>query len=90
MNELLDDEVQNPFEEVPIEITVSVGHSRPTVRELLDLTHDTVLTLDRGVEDPVDLFVGEKLIARGELRESDDGNALLVRVTDVISPERPT
>ena len=88
MNEQPDSQPQGRFAEVPIEITVSVGHSRPTVRELLELTHDTILTLDRGVEDPVDLFVGEQLIARGELRESDDGGALLVRITDVVSSDR--
>lgn len=88
MSEALDGDPQNPFSEVPIEITISVGHARPTVRELLDLAHDSVLPLDRGVEDPVELYVGERLIARGELQESEgDGGALLVRITDVVAPE---
>lgn len=79
-----------PFSEVPIEITVSVGHARPTVRELLELTNDAVLALDRGVDDPVELFVGDRLIARGELQESeDDADGLVVRVTEVVAAERP-
>lgn len=79
----------NPFSEVPIEITVSVGQARPTVRELLALTNEAVLALDRGVEDPVELYVGDRLIARGELEEGEDGGGLVVRITEVVSPSRP-
>ncbi|MEM9708781.1 MAG: FliM/FliN family flagellar motor C-terminal domain-containing protein [Pseudomonadota bacterium] len=88
MSDAPDKGEDNPFTEVPIEITVSVGHARPTVRELLDLSHDAVLPLDRGVDDPVELFVGDRLIARGELQESDeDQAALLVRITEVVAPD---
>lgn len=80
----------NPFTEVPIEITVAVGHARPTVRELLELTHDAVLPLDRGVDDPVELYVGEKLIARGELQESEAGDgSLVVCITEVTARPGP-
>lgn len=78
----------NPFNEVPIEIRVSVGHARPKIRELLELGHDSVLPLDRRIEDPVDLYVGDLLIARGALEEIDgDGEGgLAVRLTEVIDP----
>jgi flagellar motor switch protein FliN/FliY len=78
----------NPFNEVPIEIRVSVGHARPKIRELLELGHDSVLPLDRRIEDPVDLYVGDLLIARGALEETDgDGEGgLAVRLTEVIDP----
>jgi len=80
----------NPFTDVPIEITVSVGHARPTVRELLELASDAVLPLDRGVDDPVELYVGDRLIARGELQEAEeDGKGLVVRITEVVAAERP-
>ncbi len=89
MNDEPDSGANSPFTEVPIEITVSVGQVRPTVQELLELAHESVLTLDRSVEDPVDLYVGDKLIARGELQESeDDSGALLVRIIDVVAAER--
>ena len=48
-----------PFSSVPIEITVSVGRARPLVRELLQLAEGSVLQLDKRLEDPVELFVGE-------------------------------
>lgn len=75
----------HPFTRVPIEITVSVGRAHPTVRELLALENEAVLMLDKRVEDPVELFVGGKLIARGELQELDGENAgqLAVRLTEV-------
>ncbi len=77
----------NPFNQVPIEITVSVGRARPLVRDLLKLEREAVLVLDRRVDDPVELFIGDRLIARGELHEAADGTcSLTVRLTEVASP----
>lgn len=75
----------NPFTQVPIEITISVGRARPLVRELLRLKRDAVLPLDRKIDDPVELYVGDRLIARGELTELDGDQAgqLAVRLTEV-------
>ena len=75
----------NPFAQVPIEITISVGKARPLIRDLLRLTRDAVLPLDRRVEDPVELYVGDRLIARGELQEleGDQAGQLAVRLTEV-------
>ncbi|MCL4189657.1 MAG: FliM/FliN family flagellar motor switch protein [Rhodobacteraceae bacterium] len=75
----------NPFAQVPIEITISVGKARPIVRDLLRLRRDSVLTLDRRVDDPVELYVGDRLIARGELQELEGEQAgqLAVRLTEV-------
>ncbi len=77
----------NPFSQVPIEITISVGKARPQVRDLLRLSRDAVLTLDRRVDDPVELYVGDRLIARGELQELDGDQAgqLAVRLTEVVN-----
>lgn len=74
-----------PFSLVPIEITISVGRARPLVRDLLRLQRDAVLALDRRVEDPVELYVGDRLIARGELQELEGEQAgqLAVRLTEV-------
>jgi flagellar motor switch protein FliN len=75
----------NPFSQVPIEVTISVGRARPMVRDLLRLSKDAVLQLDRKVDDPVELYVGDRLIARGELTELEGENAgqLAVRLTEV-------
>lgn len=75
----------NPFSQVPIEVTISVGRARPLVRDLLRLSKDAVLPLDRRVDDPVELYVGDRLIARGELTEleGDSAGQLAVRLTEV-------
>lgn len=71
--------------QVPIEITVSVGFARPMVKDLMALSRDAVLPLDRRIDDPVELYIGETLIARGELQELDGDNAgyLGVRLTEI-------
>jgi flagellar motor switch protein FliN/FliY len=76
---------QGAFSHVPIEIVVSVGRARPAVRDLLRLQRDSVLPLDRRVDDPVELFVGDRLIARGILEEleGDQSGNMAVRLTDV-------
>ena len=74
------------FTTVPIEITVSVGRARPTVRDLLLLEQGSVLALDKRVEDPVELYVGDRLIGTGVLEISEaDGqpSQLSVRLVEV-------
>lgn len=70
---------------VPIEVTISVGKARPLVSELVELRRDSVLTLDSAIDDPVELYIGDRLIARGELQEiGDDTGRLGVRLTEVV------
>ncbi|MEY4305889.1 MAG: hypothetical protein RIT52_2064 [Pseudomonadota bacterium] len=75
----------NPFAQVPIEVTISVGKARPLVKDLLRLGRDAILPLDRRVEDPVELYVGDRLIARGVLQEieGEPAGQLAVRLTEV-------
>jgi flagellar motor switch protein FliN/FliY len=74
-----------PFGKVPIEVIVSVGRARPRVCDLLALKGDAVLALDRRVEDPVELFIGDELIATGELieLEGEERGRLGVRLIEV-------
>jgi flagellar motor switch protein FliN len=75
-----------PFKSVPIEITVSVGRARPLVRDLLQLEEGSVLLLDRRVDDPVDLYVGDRLIGTGVLEITETGEkhgVLSVRLVEV-------
>ncbi|WP_371055895.1 FliM/FliN family flagellar motor switch protein [Rhodosalinus sp. K401] len=73
------------FTAVPIEITVAVGRARPLIRDLMRMGENAVLPLDRRVEDPVELYVGDRLIARGELEEmeGEQTGQLAVRLTEV-------
>jgi flagellar motor switch protein FliN len=73
-----------PFLGVPIEVTISVGKARPTVSELVALRRDSVLPLDSSIDDPVEIYIGDKLIARGELQEIGESSGRLgVRLTEV-------
>jgi len=75
----------NPFVSVPIEIQVTVGKARPLIRDLVGLGENAVLALDRRVEDPVELYVGDRLVARGQLEEldGDKSGQLAVRLTEI-------
>ncbi|QIE40854.1 FliM/FliN family flagellar motor switch protein [Rhodobacteraceae bacterium SC52] len=85
MDAIAADSVNNSFSKLPIEVRVTVGRARPTIDELLSMSVDSVLTLDRSLSDPVELFVGEKLIAKGVLEELGGGGVgqLAVRLLEV-------
>lgn len=82
------DAASSALSRVPVEITISVGRAHPTVSELLALRRDAVLPLDRGVDDAVELYAGDRLIARGHLEEAEGGGGrLAVRLTEVSEPD---
>ncbi|MEM1360439.1 MAG: FliM/FliN family flagellar motor C-terminal domain-containing protein [Pseudomonadota bacterium] len=75
----------SPFSQVHIELRVCVGRARPTVSELLALEQDSLLHLDATITEPVDIYAGDRLIARGELEELEGAETgrLAVRLTEV-------
>ncbi|GAA1796419.1 hypothetical protein GCM10009795_047330 [Nocardioides hankookensis] len=66
---------------VDMEVTVEIGRTRMTVRDLLDLTPGAVLELDRAAGSPADLLVNGRLIARGEVVVIDEDFGL--RITEI-------
>lgn len=82
----------NPFTSVPIEVNVCVGKARPLIRDLVMLGENAVLTLDSRVDDPVELYVGDRLIARGLLEEKEDdpNGQLVVRLTEIVDTQAPS
>ncbi|WP_447643274.1 flagellar motor switch protein FliN [Nocardioides zeae] len=67
---------------VDLEVTVELGRTRLTVRDLLALAPGTVLELDRAAGSPADLLVNGRLIARGEVVVVDEDFGL--RVTEIV------
>lgn len=65
-----------------VSVTVRLGSTTITIGELLDLEPGSVLALERGVDEPVELLVGEQVIARGEL-VSVEGE-MGVRITEIV------
>jgi flagellar motor switch protein FliN/FliY len=68
---------------VAMEVTVELGRTRLSVRELLALAPGDVLELDRAAGSPADLLVNGRLIARGEVVVVDEDFAL--RVTEIVA-----
>jgi flagellar motor switch protein FliN len=68
---------------VDMEVTVEIGRTRMTVRELLDLSPGAVLELDRAAGSPADLLVNGRLIARGEVVVIDEDFGL--RITEIVT-----
>jgi flagellar motor switch protein FliN len=68
---------------VMMDVTVELGRTRMTVRELLALAPGTVLELDRAAGSPADLLVNGRRIARGEVVVVDEDFGL--RVTEIVN-----
>jgi flagellar motor switch protein FliN len=69
---------------VNLNITVELGRTRKSIREILDLSPGSVVELDKLAGEPVDILVNNKRIAVGEVVVIDENFG--VRVTDIISP----
>lgn len=75
--------------DVPLQLTVELGRSKKTIREILALGQGSVIELDKLAGEPVDLLVNGKLLAKGEVVVIDENFG--IRVSDIISPlERVT
>ncbi|WP_408954540.1 flagellar motor switch phosphatase FliY [Natroniella sp. ANB-PHB2] len=71
--------------DVPLELTVRLGKTRMSIKEILDLGPGSVIELDRLAGEAVDLLVNGKLIAKGEVVVIDENFGF--RVTDIVSAE---
>ena len=68
--------------DIDIPITVEVGRAQMTLDEVLRLVPGSVIALDKKAEEPVDLRVNGKLVARGEIVLIDDSYGL--RITQIV------
>ena len=70
--------------DVELDVTLSFGEHQMVLRDILDLSAGSVVELDQYVHDPVELLVGKKMVARGEVVVVDGSYAL--RVMEIVSP----
>ena len=68
--------------DVPVSISAVLGKSSMSVADLLQLTHGSILELDRKVGEAIDIYVTNRLMARGEVVIVDD--RLGVTMTEII------
>ncbi len=69
--------------DVPLNVTLRFGRRQLPLSELLELAAGSVVELDREVEDPVELLLGERVIARGEVVIVNGNYGL--RVTETVA-----
>lgn len=69
--------------DIPLKVTVELGKTKRSVRDILDLSAGSIIELDKLAGEPVDVLVNGKLIAQGEVVVIDENFG--VRVTDIIS-----
>ncbi len=70
--------------DIPVSISMEVGNTDITIRNLLQLNQGSVIELDRLAGEPLDVLVNGTLIAHGEVVV--DNEKFGIRLTDVISP----
>jgi len=70
--------------DIPVTLSMEVGRSRVSIRNLLQLNQGSVVELDRATGEPLDVYVNGTLIAHGEVVVVNDKFG--IRLTDVISP----
>jgi flagellar motor switch protein FliN/FliY len=70
--------------DIPVTLSMEVGRTRISIRNLLQLNQGSVIELERAVSEPLDIFVNGTLIAHGEVVVVNDKFG--IRLTDVISP----
>jgi flagellar motor switch protein FliN/FliY len=71
--------------DVELEATLQFGSREMPLREVLELGPGDVIELDRHVSEPVDLVVGDRIVARGEVVVASGNFAL--RITEVATPQ---
>jgi len=71
--------------DIPVHLTVELGRTKLTIRNLVQLAQGSIVELDRLAGEPLDVLVNGCLIAQGEVVVVNDKFG--IRLTDVIAPE---
>ena len=69
--------------DVPVKLSAELGSCKMTMQELLDLDLGTVVQLDKPANANVDVYVNQKLVARGEVVVAEDNFG--IRIKEIIA-----
>lgn len=72
--------------DVPVKVSAVLGQARMQISDLLQLNQGTVLELDRKVGEAIDIYVNDRLVARGEVVLVED--RLGVTMTEIIKSDK--
>lgn len=70
--------------DIPVKMTVELGRTKMTIKELLRLSQGSVVALDGLAGEPLDILINGYLIAQGEVVVVSDKFG--IRITDIITP----
>jgi len=70
--------------DIPLEISVELGRAKMLISDLLQLGQGSVIELNKLAGEPVEIFVNQKLIARGEVVVVNEKFG--IKMTDILSP----
>ncbi|MDR0406859.1 MAG: flagellar motor switch protein FliN [Holosporales bacterium] len=68
--------------DIPVKVSAVLGRASMHVRQFLELSRGSVVTLDRCVGDPIDIYVNDRLVARGEVVVVDQ--SLGISMTELV------
>ena len=68
--------------DVPLEVTVELGRTSKSIKEILDFSPGTIIELDKLAGEPVDVLVNGKFVAKGEVVVIEENFG--IRVTEII------
>lgn len=75
----------NMLMDIPLQVTVELGRTKRSVKEILELVSGSIIELDKLAGEPVEVLVNSRLIAKGEVVVIDENFG--VRITDILSKE---
>jgi flagellar motor switch protein FliN/FliY len=71
--------------DVDLPVSISFGKARLPLKDVLKLTTGSIVELNRAIDDPVEIFVNERLVARGEIVVVEGNYG--VRIQEIAAPQ---
>ena len=68
--------------DVPLEVSVVLGRTRKSIKEILEFAPGTIIELDKLAGEPIDVMVNQKLVAKGEVVVIEESFG--IRITEII------
>ena len=68
--------------DVPLEVTVELGRTNKTIKEILDFSPGTIIELNKLAGEAIDLLVNGKYVAKGEVVVIEDNFG--IRITEIV------
>lgn len=68
--------------DIPLDVVVELGRTKKKISEVLELTSGSIVDLDKMAGEPADIYVNNKLVAKGEVVVVDEHFG--VRITEIL------